>query len=910
MAFEVPNHLPRGGVAQDRPTLVLTKLGQATAKTLTANVAGSWLAELDSAIQDTKNRISQRIQDDLPAFERQFKSSTSIQMRLNDLSTTVDELQDDLDHPKTGILPTLLNTLTAHKTLSEQASDLDVTCRALEHLLRIQLELDELSVRVRQGELTLSAETSVRAQKLITEAPDPLNKAEVMSDIKKTYRTLNDYLQEQLSDAYTRSILFSTSADMVTLSILPFTKVPPTSTNISLAAIFQSIAADFLSTRLSMFRRDLMTKLVDPILLSSYSATTSTSDSSSTFSILRSSTPSTPLEALEALMTFINSCFIPHLPLSQGVFLATFHGPITLAVLNHVLKPSIPLSLAALPSFLTTVDDAVRFEDSLLSSDAKDRPIRYWVDDVASHYEKKRRETLFLNARAVINAPEEGTPFRIEVMLPQSPAKTETASPAIDETNGATIGWDFDDGKPEGSANTLMSHPSLGTEETGEDGEDTSDGWGWGDDVDEETDAGVIDSLEGGSREVKASNQEEDDPWDDDGWSTEPPSPQPFKLDPEPSSSVLQSAPKMATRLEKHSAKAKGLSVPNAPTASPLVAQVLQPPPPSPPTQQPPSRPPKTESQKKETYLVSLRAKKILEIAENAMREGQELLHSNIFVERSVGKSLIPGQLLVTAAPSVLDLYRALYPIIRSDLLAHDSNLAMRWTNDCRFLSGEVTNLRQRYKPAYAEDRWAETGDRLQMLGDVCFEDAVVQQQDAVRHLLTSTQGFVEVSERLDECKSSMEQVLKRITAIAGQWKETLTKKNYFHAMGRVVDDALFRVMDSILALQDIPEADSERLSELCETLAPLEELFVYDPGEESVIGSHVPLWFKFSYLSWLIKGSIADISYLFDQGMLVDYEIDELVGLLRALFAETPLREKTITKILKRQPLPSYDNH
>lgn len=50
--------------------------------------------------------------------------------------------------------------------------------------------------------------------------------------------------------------------------------------------------------------------------------------------------------------------------------------------------------------------------------------------------------------------------------------------------------------------------------------------------------------------------------------------------------------------------------------------------------------------------------------------------------------------------------------------------------------------------------------------------------------------------------------------------------------MGQIVDDTLFQIMDAILSLEDIPEADSERLSELCEFLTPIEELFVCVPGE------------------------------------------------------------------------------
>jgi centromere/kinetochore protein ZW10 len=46
-------------------------------------------------------------------------------------------------------------------------------------------------------------------------------------------------------------------------------------------------------------------------------------------------------------------------------------------------------------------------------------------------------------------------------------------------------------------------------------------------------------------------------------------------------------------------------------------------------------------------------------------------------------------------------------------------------------------------------------------------------------------------------------------------------------------------------------------------------------------------------------EASIADISYLFEEGALVDFQVDELVKLVRALFADTPLRTSTINKLL-----------
>lgn len=46
-------------------------------------------------------------------------------------------------------------------------------------------------------------------------------------------------------------------------------------------------------------------------------------------------------------------------------------------------------------------------------------------------------------------------------------------------------------------------------------------------------------------------------------------------------------------------------------------------------------------------------------------------------------------------------------------------------------------------------------------------------------------------------------------------------------------------------------------------------------------------------------EASLADISYLFDEGALVDYETEELVKLVRALFADTPQRANMINKLV-----------
>ena len=97
-----------------------------------------------------------------------------------------------------------------------------------------------------------------------------------------------------------------------------------------------------------------------------------------------------------------------------------------------------------------------------------------------------------------------------------------------------------------------------------------------------------------------------------------------------------------------------------------------------------------------------------------------------------------------------------------------------------------------------------------------------------------------------------------------------LAKSKYYAALGSLADAALSRVLDGILALDDITEVESHRLSELCKILNALEGLFVEDATQvnsssihmlnvlmqfcqPSFVVAYVPSWLKYSYLSELL---------------------------------------------------------
>lgn len=91
---------------------------------------------------------------------------------------------------------------------------------------------------------------------------------------------------------------------------------------------------------------------------------------------------------------------------------------------------------------------------------------------------------------------------------------------------------------------------------------------------------------------------------------------------------------------------------------------------------------------------------------------------------------------------------------------------------------------------------------------------------------------FTGDQDRYDECEAALSKALQDIRLVASRWRGLLTKSKYYTAIGSITEAALSRVVDDITALPDIPEVESQRLSELCKILHALEGLFVEDPEQ------------------------------------------------------------------------------
>ncbi|KAF7308440.1 Dsl1-C domain-containing protein [Mycena chlorophos] len=950
MAFPVPDHLPRRQSPKDVSSDILMKIDSATNQTLSAELAASWLGELDGTIHSTKQQIHDRIHRDLPLFEQQLETSKSVQTRLQTLSGHVNDLDHTLSDSETGLIPTLVRSLTAHAALAQQATDAALRHESVLYLLRCRKAFTGVLSMVQLGKLP---EAVVACggfeQEHLSAVPVHLEQTTVFSDLKRKFQAAKSRTEEQLSEAYSRSVVVSAQSAVIAKSVV----VRQSETVISLSEILSSLTPTARATLLSTLRRDLTAYYVDQLLQQPASLSLSSEHGEERLTVIPSppaeNNPTARLENVAAALKFFTTHFAASLPESDRPgLLRGLCKPVGSSVLANLLIAALPTAFAGLPAFLTLAQRAVAFEDEyvvvLLGGDAHDRPIKTWVDGLGGHYERRRRMLILDEARVVVLAPEGQERFVVEIdpFAGEKKAVLPNLVP-VQEGNGQVDEWGFDDDDDAGEDDAWgFGEEAKAQAPTVEvSAEEADDSWGFDDEKAPATNGAAVEedawgldedpTPETNGHKPEAELQEDGDAWglddessndtawEDDPWNDPPENPaveEPPLKAPVLASPAPAASPRMATRLEKLANKGKKHLNGNSPLASPVPVTSTPPPPPPPqPTvvapplevKPPAKRPPELTTPlvanvPKETYWVTSRMKQIIAIVEEVLAEGKQFAASKVVPASASNSSAEPGTVMLQSAVSVVDLYRALYPVQFAGRLKTAADAPMQLSNDCLYLSEEMGRVERAFVgPLAVKERLGECRERLRVWGESWFQDTIDQYRNSVDETIAKgAEGFTFLADqdRYDDCEAAIGRAVQEIKRLAQRWQGVLNKSKYYTAVGLITDAALSRLLVDVLALPDITEVESHRLHELFRMLSALEALFVEDVNQQPFVVAYVPSWLKFSYLTELMDASMVDIVDLFESGALVDFEVDELVRLVRALFADNALRTNTINKL------------
>lgn len=583
-------------------------------------------------------------------------------------------------------------------------------------------------------------------EQLLKDAPAALAQSNVLLDLQVKFTATKAGTEEQLSDAYSRCVAVTPHE----LTVLPSVQVGESTQ--TLPRTLSSLSPTSLDNHLTILRRDITNHYINTLPTQPMSIVADHNKLTIYPSPPNDNSLHIRIQNLSQTLHFLSTHLLIHLPSS---FSKSLTKPVTNSVLNNLLILHLPTSFNYLPPFIDLLNVAVNFEDECViglllgDDDSTDRPIKAWVEAVGAHYERQRRVLLLDKCRKMILEPTtpEGD-FQAEVM----PVQAQEVVPIQVEEQTAG-GWGFEEEEPlteNGDQDGWNDNPDTATMVD-------DDSWGFDDDTDaadppetnghnpevepEDADAWGLDEELDPGLESLTNETNWDDPWGE-GESSALPAPPP---------SVK---PKAATKLEKLANKSKGAkgegnvtspvvsSSSSLPSASLAETRGAARPPNLTTSAAPPKPPPK------EVYLVSSRMNDILLLVRETLRESKEFAFASAdqgllklrtrppSPSHLLSSSPVPGSILYQTSAIILDLYRALLPVVLS---AQSESLRLEWpmrtSNNCVYLSGEVQLLKRELEGGSGFEgemvkvfggRFDECGHAFKVLGDSLYSDAIV----------------------------------------------------------------------------------------------------------------------------------------------------------------------------------------
>ncbi|KAF2169073.1 hypothetical protein M409DRAFT_21084 [Zasmidium cellare ATCC 36951] len=308
------------------------------------------------------------------------------------------------------------------------------------------------------------------------------------------------------------------------------------------------------------------------------------------------------------------------------------------------------------------------------------------------------------------------------------------------------------------------------------------------------------------------------------------------------------------------------------------------------------TKPSQRELTLRETFTVTAIPDSILDLVQQVIADAGMLST----IEYS-GTPIAPAaQALYTLPTLALAIYRATAPTAYAKLGTGN----MLIYNDASRLSDQLRAW-QASQPSASRLRLDNDVKALDQFAKRAYGTEMESQRTVLRDLLDGAQGFSNCTTLpfKKECESAVEQTVDRLREVYKMYQPILSNSALLQSIGSLLATVTGKMITEIEDLPDISEADSQELKELCDRVQTAKDLFqqqAEDGGEaRDMTFIYCPNWLKFQYLGELMDSSLADIKYLWNEGELsLEFEAEEVVGLVEALFAESGLRRQAIQEI------------
>lgn len=624
----------------------------------------------------------------------------------------------------------------------------------------------------------------------------------------------------------------------------------------------------FLDSVLLRFSKDIETIVIQPRLEIKLDGTVSSLIIDGDEIRVAGKSSDSSAQALFADLDSIIDFLCSRLPLSVVEPLAGFlMPPLIASLISTWLAPAVPEDLDKMGDFESVISLVSQFSTSLDSYNWHGKnDLVAWTKSIPSIWLRKRQESCLNYVRSLLSQGIEAT---------QTVERVETqVLPRNDEVfagNGGGDDWNAGWSDEESSSPTKASHLTTSSKASGAEDEEDVSAWGLDDD---KVHADNPDEQQG----PVAADDEEADAW---GWGDD----------------------EDAKKHQQHPQADPNEAMSNGPTDV--------------------SRQPEREITLKETYNITSLPKEILEIITQIVSdarklESPELAHSPM---ASAGQDLLslPGLIL------------AMYRAGASTSYASHPSGSMFLYNDSLWLAERLQK--------HGSHRVAQLGkyiqspttynldlgthiSALEKYGKRAYAKEMESQRTIITDLLDGAQGFAHCTEHpfSQECDIAIASTVDRLRGLHKQWKDVLSHSALLQSLGSLLSTVTNKIVVDIEDMSDIAEPESQQLTAYCNRIAALEILFVPSSQAPSntaatsqaqneeqkldpLTALYTPHWLKFQYLTNILESSLVDIKYLWTEGELgLEFDTEELVDLVVALFADSPYRRSAVAEIRGRR--------
>ncbi|KAG8525488.1 uncharacterized protein KY384_009132 [Bacidia gigantensis] len=303
----------------------------------------------------------------------------------------------------------------------------------------------------------------------------------------------------------------------------------------------------------------------------------------------------------------------------------------------------------------------------------------------------------------------------------------------------------------------------------------------------------------------------------------------------------------------------------------------------------------------KETYTITSLPKEVLNIIAQVTADLDQL-RSPAFANSPLAGS---APALSSLSSLILAMYRASSP---SAYEVHNSG-NMYLYNDCQWLAEQLRPPDRPQDPSTASSISA-----LETHGKRAYAKEMDSQRTILADQLDGAEGFKNCTEYPfnQQCDTAISSTIDRIRQLHQEWKPVLSQSALMQAMGSLLSSVCSKFIVDVEEMEDISEPESQQLTAYCSRLGSLENIFrpnhagaehtASSPGSEEAVlltAVYTRDWLKFQYLANILESKLVDIKYMWTEGELqLEFETQEVVDLIEALFAESSYRKGAIGEI------------